>query len=154
MKTTEAAKLARELMDQHGLQHIRLTFDNSKTALGRCFSIGNKAHRISLSRYWTIHLPEENVRDTILHEIAHALVGVREKHGPVWREMARKIGANPKRIAELPYGVQKDIVAKISKYRAVCVSCDKAHYFDRYTKSWRSGKYICKCGGSLKVFQN
>jgi SprT-like family len=37
---------------------------------------------------------DEEVRDTILHEVAHALAGpANTGHGPKWREMARRVGA-------------------------------------------------------------
>ena len=40
------------------------------------------------------------VKDTILHEIAHALAVARAGHGPAWKTVARRIGATPKAHAE------------------------------------------------------
>jgi hypothetical protein len=34
------------------------------------------------------------ILDTILHEIAHALVGHKEAHGPVWVAKAKEIGCS------------------------------------------------------------
>jgi predicted SprT family Zn-dependent metalloprotease len=44
-------------------------------------------------------LPEDEIRDVILHEIAHALAGHKAGHGPVWKAAARKVGAKPSRCA-------------------------------------------------------
>ena len=40
--------------------------------------------------------PEE-VRDTILHEVAHALVGPGHGHDTVWKATAAQVGARPQR---------------------------------------------------------
>jgi len=54
--------------------------------------------RIEFSKHF-INSPWEEVRDTILHEIAHALVGPKHGHGPVWQNKCIQIGANPRRTA-------------------------------------------------------
>ena len=38
--------------------------------------------------------------DTILHEIAHAIAGANAGHGPVWKAVAKRIGAAPRARAE------------------------------------------------------
>jgi len=42
---------------------------------------------------------EHVVRDTVRHELAHAIAGPRAGHGPEWRMIARAIGAAPERCA-------------------------------------------------------
>lgn len=37
-----------------------------------------------------------DLEDTVRHEFAHLVVGVREKHGPAWRRVARDLGAIPR----------------------------------------------------------
>lgn len=86
--------MARELMDAHGLSDWRLAFDNAKKRAGVCIQ-GRRT--ISLSRALTQLHDEAEVRDTILHEIAHALVGPEHGHGPVWRETALRIGCTGER---------------------------------------------------------
>jgi hypothetical protein len=39
----------------------------------------------------------EEIVDTILHEIAHALVGPRHGHDTVWKAKCTDIGARPER---------------------------------------------------------
>lgn len=94
MDTGEARELARGLMDEHGLGDWQLVFDRAKRRAGIC----RAAERtIGLSGPLTRLHSREQVRDTVLHEIAHALVGPQHGHGPRWRAMARRVGASPDR---------------------------------------------------------
>jgi predicted SprT family Zn-dependent metalloprotease len=89
----EAAHLARELMKSHGLCDWTFAFDHARRRFGRC----DYTHRrITLSKTLTFLNPIEEVRDTVLHEIAHALTPG-AKHGPHWRATCRTIGARPMR---------------------------------------------------------
>lgn len=94
MDLRHARSLARGLLDLHGLQDWTLVLDRAKTRAGVC-----RPHRreIGLSAHLTRLHPEEEVRDTVLHEIAHALVGPRHGHGPVWRAKALEIGCSAQR---------------------------------------------------------
>jgi predicted SprT family Zn-dependent metalloprotease len=90
----DAAELARRLMDLHGLTDWSIDFDNAKTRAGVC-----RSHRqqIGLSRPLTrLHTADE-VRETILHEIAHALVGAHHRHDAIWRAKALQIGCSGQR---------------------------------------------------------
>jgi predicted SprT family Zn-dependent metalloprotease len=122
----------RELLDKHGLPHWTVGFNNRKTMLGRCLF-----HRklIELSRPYVDHNDEESIRDTILHEIAHALVGPEHGHNPVWMSKALEIGATPTRCC-------KD--SKIpGRWQARCCNCGRTHHKHRAPKRGRS--YHCKC---------
>lgn len=104
MDITEAATLARTLMNQHGLGHVPFRFNRAKRALGTTHFLKNRGtgeitlQDISLSEHYTKLLPEDEVRDVILHEIAHALTPG-HNHDYVWRRKAREIGAKPERCA-------------------------------------------------------
>lgn len=89
MDTSAARAMAIALMVEHGLADWRLVLDGARTRAGVC----RPARReIGLSRVLTaLHTPEQ-VRDTVLHEIAHALVGVGHGHDAVWRAKAVEIG--------------------------------------------------------------
>jgi len=89
MDLNEARSLATQLMSQHGLTGWRLTFDNAKLRAGICRP-GRR--EIGLSRVLTGLHDEAAVRDTILHEIAHGLVGAEHGHDAVWRTRAQAIG--------------------------------------------------------------
>jgi hypothetical protein len=56
----------------------------------------------------------EEMEDTILHEIAHALAGPRAGHGPLWKAHAIATGANPKAKFSLPPERQRKLVTKLA----------------------------------------
>lgn len=94
MELHKAATLAREIMDEHGLIDAGWSFQWNKRvrAAGLC---SYRKRTIELSRLMTPKREEKDVRDTILHEVAHALAGPEAKHGWVWRQKARELGARP-----------------------------------------------------------
>lgn len=96
MDTIAAANIAIDLMEKHGLYERGWQFEyrNYKSAFGMCHH-GSRV--ISLSRPGTALREEHHVRNTILHEIAHALVGPNFGHDSVWRTKALSIGCNGER---------------------------------------------------------
>ena len=91
------AKEARALMDAHGLEGWTFRFSAAERRLGACLG---RAKIIELSRRHAVRGAPGEVRDTILHEIAHALAGAKARHGPAWKAIAARIGATPKARAE------------------------------------------------------
>ena len=87
------AGMARRLMDEHGLTGWTLAFVEAKRRLGDCH-FRNRVIRIS--RTHALEGSEEQIRDTMLHEIAHAIAGHEAGHGPLWKVTARRIGATPR----------------------------------------------------------
>ncbi|MEI5673085.1 MULTISPECIES: SprT-like domain-containing protein [unclassified Nocardioides] len=94
MDLDEAARMGRALMAEHGLRGWTLVFDRAKRRAGIC---RYDRRQIGLSAPLTELHDEADVRDTVLHEIAHALVGVRHGHDAVWRATARRIGCSGER---------------------------------------------------------
>ena len=78
------------------------------------------------------------VRDTVLHEIAHALVGPGHGHDRVWRAMAVQIGAEPVRC-------DSNAVMPSGKWIAVCPSCGRC--FHRYRKPRLNRRRYCRACG-------
>lgn len=56
--------------------------------------------RIEFSQHFVEHNTEELIRDTLLHEITHALVGPNHGHGHVWQLKCLEIGAKPNRTCD------------------------------------------------------
>jgi predicted SprT family Zn-dependent metalloprotease len=135
MTQLEALSLARQLMTAHGLQHWTLGINRRKRALGLC---RYDQRRIELSLYFLTSQDAAQVRDTILHEIAHALAGREAGHGPRWKAMCQKVGARPERC-------DKTAVVPAGRWRAECPSCGQT--FTRHRRPMRGRKYMCRhCG--------
>jgi SprT protein len=126
MELAQARKLADDLMRLHKLSpKWTFTFDRSKVSFGKCFY---SKKQISLSRHLVELNDEAEVRDTILHEIAHALAPRGAGHGVAWRSVAQSIGCNGQRC----YGTE--VVRPAPKYKGMCPSCKLVIYRHRRMK--------------------
>lgn len=100
MDLKEAFDLLQQEMGANGLIDLgwKGKMDDAKKRFGLCRM---SSKEISLSGPLTILNPEEEVRDTILHEIAHALAWELYKencgHDERWKTICRRIGARPER---------------------------------------------------------
>ncbi len=137
MELAAARRLARDLMHRHGVGDWGFAFDRAKRRLGSC----RYAQRtLTLSAPLTRLNDEAVVRDTILHEIAHARTPG-AAHGPRWRAEARRLGAAPRpcvaagevSVPPAPYALVCDgCGARLPRYRRprrrfVCRSCFQQH---------------------------
>ena len=86
--------MASQLLARHGLHDWQVSFDGAKRRAGQC---RYSDRVISLSAGLTRLHSAEEVRQTVLHEIAHALVGPRHQHDAVWQAKAREIGCTAQR---------------------------------------------------------
>ena len=77
-------------MDGHGLTGWTLAFGEARKRLGACHF---RHHVIWISRTHALEGSKEQIRDTVLHEVAHAIAGHEAGHGPLWKAAARRIGA-------------------------------------------------------------
>jgi SprT-like family len=97
MELEDARALALSLMAEHGLiergWELRIGRPSSKR-FGNAGTCTPRLRRIYLATEHTWASPEEEVRDTILQEIAHALT-VGHGHDQVWEKKAREIGMRP-----------------------------------------------------------
>ncbi len=113
MDLPDALALAHRLMDQHGLTQAGWTvgFDRARTRAG----VASSSRRwIGLSTELTRLNDADRVRDTILHEIAHALVGTHHGHDATWRATALAIGGSGSRHTD------EGTVQPESPWRGVC----------------------------------
>lgn len=94
MDLRDAYAMAEDLLDHHGLCGWKVEFDGAKKRAGLC-RFGPRVLGLS-APLTTVH-SEAEVRDTVLHEIAHALVGPRHGHDAAWRAIAVRIGSNGER---------------------------------------------------------
>lgn len=139
MNLVEARNLARDLMDQHGLEGWRFEYDDAKRRAGMCHYA---RRRISLSAPLATVYDESEVRDTVLHEIAHALAGSEAGHGAQWRAKAREIGCSALRY------VDPDAPTLDGPWIGVCPRGHRATRFRR-----PGAPMSCRaCGGKVKRF--
>ena len=92
-RLNEVTGMARRLMEEHGLKDWTLAFVEARRRLGDCRF---QDRVIRISRAHALEGSEEQIRDTVLHEIAHAIAGPEAGHGPLWKAAARRIGAVPR----------------------------------------------------------
>ena len=108
-------KLARHLMDEHGLEDWKLYFTRGRNQAGICYRPPNGRYgKIGLSAPLMAIWPEEYCRIEILHEIAHALTT--DHHGPHWRAVCLAIGGNGQKSWDENDGRPK----LLSKYTGTC----------------------------------
>jgi len=137
MKLIDAQTLALQLMVDHGLleQNWYFEFDNAKRRFGVC---NYRYKRIGLSKHLVSLNDEARVRNTILHEIAHALVGGGHGHDNVWRRKAIEIGCDGERCYST-----KVVETPESRYIAECKGCGKVHKRHKMTRSLKYGSSSC-----------
>jgi SprT protein len=120
MKHSDAARLARELMNQHGLGHVPFQFNNRRRSFGVTKFVADEV-RIELSAPLVELNEEADVRDTILHEIAHAKAGHAAGHGYQWKIMARSIGCDAERCCG------EGVKTAAGKWQSTCGCAGKVH---------------------------
>ncbi len=127
-----AKQLALDLMAQHGLSEWTFRITHSLTRFGQC---SYRKKQITLSKHLTEMNDEALVRNTILHEIAHALAGHKAAHGPAWRAQALAIGCDGRRtyddsVAAPPrntIGVCPGCLREIRRHRRRALHCIACH---------------------------
>ena len=125
---------ARDLLWRHGLKDWRFKFDHSTRRAG-CCNYHDK--QISISFDLARHAKREDIRDTLLHEIAHALVGKKHNHDAIWGEKAKEIGGSGERCHRLQFS--------LPRYHVTCENLCWTHTAER-----RNPRLVCRtCGGKL-----
>jgi predicted SprT family Zn-dependent metalloprotease len=137
MNLSQAQTLAVSLMKEHGIwqQGWRFEFDNAVKRFGVCKyrskTIGLSAKLVGLNE-------QEQVKDTILHEIAHAIAGYKAGHGVEWKMVCIRIGAKPERCYS-----SADTTTPLLKYYAECGGCGKRH--EKARLKLREVRRSCMC---------
>ncbi len=133
-----AQQLAKNLMLKHNLTSWTFVFDNSVRRFGQCCYT---ARTIKLSKHLTALNDEATVKDTILHEIAHALTPGAH-HGWAWKRKCIEIGAKPERC----YTSENTVTPKL-RYVAECQGCGKE--IERQKKPNTGSNWSCKCQSGI-----
>jgi len=126
--------LAVHLIAQHGLDGWGFGFDDSTRRAGCC---NYRDQRITIAFELARNGSDADIRDTVLHEIAHALVGRKHHHDKVWKAKARAIGCSGERTHKLQFSAPR-----------WSVTCENRCW--THTAQQRNPRLICgKCGTRL-----
>lgn len=110
-------RLAQDLIRQHlPTEHgWKFAWGKGKRSVGFC---DWASREIRLSRFFAEVNTIERMRETILHEIAHACAGPRAGHGAAWKAECVRLGCPPERLAN-----PEDIVAVPGAWTIECPRC-------------------------------
>jgi predicted SprT family Zn-dependent metalloprotease len=125
MDPNKAARMTWDLLEEHGLDEWSFKWSRAKRFFGFCHYTSKQ---IVLSIYLTELNDEPEVRNTILHEIAHALCGPGAGHNSHWQRVAREIGCDGKRLYD-----HTKVKAPQPRFLGICPECGKPHPAHRRT---------------------
>jgi predicted SprT family Zn-dependent metalloprotease len=119
----------------HQLEGWSFQFDHATTRAGCC---NYQTRVISLAHAYARAAADEEIDDTLLHEIAHALVGKAHGHDPVWQATAVALGCAGQRCHDVQFTPPRYIV-----------SCDKACWVTTAERRQRGA--VCRtCHGPVR----
>jgi predicted SprT family Zn-dependent metalloprotease len=122
-------------MVAHRLEGWSFQFDHATTRAGCC---NYQTRVISLAHAYARSAPDEAIDDTLLHEIAHALVGKAHGHDQVWRAQAVALGCSGARCHDVQFTPPRYIV-----------TCDKACWVTTAERRQRGA--VCRtCHGPVR----
>lgn len=138
-------KYQKEMMKKHKLEDWTFKWNKrSKTCGGQC-NHDDKIIQVTLK--YALTCSEEDYKNTLLHEIAHALVGKGHGHDKVWKEKAKSIGCNGETCHTVEFTEYK--------YKVTCKCVDRVEGYHRMCKSVKdimNNKVRCtKCKSLLKI---
>lgn len=166
MKLQETQKMAEDLMKKHGISSWSFQFDRAKVRFGAC---NYRDKIISLSKHLTEINSEKIVKNTILHEIAHALAGKQNNHNKIWKAEAIRIGCSaercyssktvnipPKKYTAECLSCKQTFQTQKKRHKAACALCCKKYnnnkYSEKYNIIFRMNKSINKKAESISLF--
>jgi predicted SprT family Zn-dependent metalloprotease len=147
MEFNTARTLAFDLLALHGLR-LPIRWSTAKRQLGAIKFKNKVAVELVLSKVFIAANEEAAVKDLILHEIAHALVGCENEHNHVWKAKCREIGARPEQYAKL---ADSNV---LPTHQVKCTQCECV-YKNLFAASRKDySQYLCgRCpnnGGTIK----
>jgi len=142
------AARARAWMAAHALEGWSFQFDHATRRAGCC---NYDTRVISLAQAYARSATEADLTDTILHEIAHALVGQVHGHDAVWQAQARALGCSGRRCHDVQFTPPRYIVvcvqgcwvstAERRTRGALCRTCRSPVRYTTYTEArWQHAR--------------
>jgi predicted SprT family Zn-dependent metalloprotease len=129
------AARARAWIATHNLEHWSFQFDHATKRTGCC---NYRTRVISLAHAYARYAADKEIDDTLLHEMAHALVGQAHGHDQVWRAQAVALGCSGQRCHDVQFTPPRYIV-----------TCDKACWVTTADRRQRGA--VCRmCHGPVR----
>ena len=143
MELNVVKMLADKLLDEHGLieKGWCFSFDRAKRRAGSCNFLKKE---ITIAKAYAKQQEVVEVKNTILHEIAHALVGPQHGHSKIWKQKAIEIGCDASRCHHIIFSKPKYILTCNNK-------CFEVFRY-RVNQSFMQSKICSKCHSNLLVF--
>ena len=143
----EVEALAHELLARHVVESgldadWSFGFDLATSRGGVCRPAEK---RVGLSVSYCHRATRAEIADTLLHEIAHAIVGVRHQHDAVWQAKAREIGCTAERC--------HDVNHTPARWVGAC-GCGKRWLRQRLSRHLRRGARCARCDGEITWRRN
>jgi predicted SprT family Zn-dependent metalloprotease len=132
-KLDDVSKEIQDSFQKYNLEGWNYQFNKTRRILGRCFY---KKKIIEVSIY-NIFSSRSDYKDTINHEIAHALASTYKDfgHGKIWKFYCGITGAIPRACK---------IGTDLSRYKATCSYCGTNYYKNKRPSKLKL--YICSRG--------
>lgn len=128
---TDWVEYCDQLLIDNGLAGWRTTISAGKRTIGLC---DYSTKTIKLSKHHLGSDDEDYIKDTIIHEVAHAL-NPYNRHGSKWRSTAKSLGGTGEQYAKHSNYP--------SKWSMMCANGHESRLF-----RWGMDRvYSCKCGG-------
>lgn len=120
----EYERFANNLLNKHQLTDWVFVWNNRiSTKLGIC---RYRTKEIHINKRFASVAPSEEVVDTIMHEVAHALTEG-DGHGEKWKAKCRELGCKDEEFANL----SDELLNKLEKYKGLCPTCGHKIYTSR-----------------------
>lgn len=128
------------------LPHWNWQWNNNVSRLGCC---KYDMQTIFLSLPWTKKVDDDEALDTLLHELAHAIVFMRYGinairrdgyHGRLWQKVCVELGVIPNRLTRTD--VKMSDLDVVPKWLVKCRTCGITTPYYRKPK-YKIGRYIC-----------
>lgn len=127
----DVRRLAQALIDEHLPTGWVFAYDHARRRAGATHFTHR---RITLSRHLTARYDDATNHQTLLHEIAHALVGPEVGHGRAWLAAARRLGYTG--------GVRHsgEAAVELARWAGTCPAGHVLHRFRRPTRELSCGR--------------
>jgi len=133
-RISQIEQLANRMLARHHLRSWSFRFDHATRRAGCC---NYRDKTITISFDLAQRGSDADIRDTILHEVAHAIVGKKHNHDAVWKAKAMEIGCSGERTHRLEFSPPK-----------WTVRCENDCW--SHTAHRRNHRLVCRtCGGKL-----